>query len=158
MMPAVEVTGTDELIKALAKKEGDVQKALARACMMIGQEIADEAKGLVNNRTGMLANSYHASRPQIEDNTVSVKVGTNLEYAPYIEFGTGYAGENDLYNILYPVDGLAFTSKESWRYQDVDGNWHTGRPQPAQAPLRRALAAKEDIVQDAVETALEGAL
>lgn len=154
---SVTVEGMDGLLKAIEQVQGDTTDALTKACRLVGMKVAEDAKAIVSIRTGRLANSYHAERPEIDaDGAVSVKVSSNVEYAPYIEFGTGYMGANDPYNAEYPVDGLAFTSKETWRYKDEDGNWHTGHPIPAQAPLRRALARQEVAVAETVRQVLEG--
>ena len=57
--------------------------------------------------TGTLRNSItHALEG---DDTVAI--GTNIEYAPYVEFGTG----------IYADEGGRQTP---WRYQDAKGNWH----------------------------------
>lgn len=55
--------------------------------------------------TGNLANSITYA---VED--ASVYIGTNVHYAPYVEFGTGEYSE---------VGGRM----TSWCYRDADGNW-----------------------------------
>lgn len=52
-------------------------------------------------------------------------IGTNVHYAPYLEFGTG----------IFAESGQG--RQTSWAYQDAQGNWrHTrgSRPQPHLRP------------------------
>lgn len=67
-------------------------------------------------------------------------VGTNVEYAPYIEFGTGFKGD----------PAVAHTSKIKWVYRDVSGQYHTAYPQPARPYLRPAFVANRQAVKDAI--------
>ena len=156
MSDSVEITGMEELIKVLETIPGTMEQALTVACGRIGMMVAEEAQGIVNKRTERLSMSFTSSDPIVEDGTVSVAVGTNVEYAPYVEFGTGWRGQQDPYNAQYPVEGLSFTSKEHWgRWQDDKGEWHVGGPMPAQAPLRRALDNQSVYVEDIVRQAVE---
>ena len=69
---------TDNTAEVLRSKEAAVAKALE----MIGQSAEDYAKGLCPVDTGNLRNSIsHASDGE------QVVIGTNVEYAPYVEFG-----------------------------------------------------------------------
>lgn len=54
-------------------------------------------------------------------------VGTNVEYAIYIEFGTGEFAENGR------------GRKGGWVYQDPSGEWHFTYGQPPQPYLRPAF-------------------
>lgn len=111
-------TNIDKLsIKLDRLKNIDVNKVLTQACMLV--ESSAKEKCPVN--TGNLRNSITY---EINDN-VGI-VGTNVEYAPYVEFGTG----------LYSSLGTGRTDVP-WRYKDDDGNWHTtsgNHPQPFLGP------------------------
>jgi len=81
------------------------------------------AQGAVD--TGRLRNSITQA---VEDQTVYV--GTNVEYAPYIEFGTG----------IYVSGGR----QTPWSYQDAKGNWHKTRGMKPRPFLRPAFEKNLD--------------
>ena len=62
-------------------------------------------------------------------------VGTPLEYAPYVEFGTG----------LYAANGDG--RKTPWSYQDEEGNWHTTAGQQPQPFLETALETNKKLIR-----------
>ncbi|MBQ7701533.1 MAG: HK97 gp10 family phage protein [Candidatus Methanomethylophilaceae archaeon] len=157
MSDTVTIEGMETLVHVLEKIPEETERALTDAAGRIGIMVADTAKNMVNNRTGRLANSIRSSDPEVaEDGVITVTIGTNVEYAPYVEFGTGWRGAQSEYNYLYPVEGLTFTSKKHWgRWQDEKGEWHVGGPMPAQAPLRRALAANKIVASDLVYQAIK---
>lgn len=55
------------------------------------------------------------------------EVGTNVEYAPYVEVGTG----------IYSTEGNG--RQTPWKYRDAKGEWHTTKGMKSQAFLRPAL-------------------
>ena len=59
-----------------------------------------------------------------------------MEYAPYVELGTGIFAQNG--------DGR---QDVPWRYQDAEGNWHTTSGQRPQPFLQPALRDNEDAVR-----------
>ena len=75
--------------------------------------------------TGNLRNSIN-HKVVTNKNEHSVYVGTNVEYAPYIEFGTGK---------YYPGG-----RKTPWFYKDSDGNWHKTSGMEARPYLRPAIS------------------
>lgn len=89
--------------------------------------------------TGALRRSIETNVNVNGDKIVGV-VSTPLEYAPYIEFGTG----------LFAEDGDG--RKTAWSYQDDEGKWHTTsgmRPQPF---MRPALTEnKQNIINSIME-------
>lgn len=97
-------------------------EAIKRALEDIGLTAERYAKELAPVDTGRLRNSISH---QVEGND-TVAIGTNVEYAPYLEFGTGKFAENG---------GRA----TPWRYQDDKGNWHTTSGQKPQPFLRPAI-------------------
>jgi len=78
----------------------DLTKALTKACYLV----ENSAKEKVPVNTGYLQRSI---THEVEGN-VGI-VGTNTEYAPYIEFGTG----------LFAEEGNG--RQTPWRYQTPDG-------------------------------------
>ena len=114
-MEQIEVTSRRLEVEA-AKNE-----TIAKALEDIGGMMERYAKLLCPVDTGRLRNSISH---QVEGNTVAV--GTNVEYAPYLEFGTGQFAENG-------------GRPTPWRYQDDKGEWHTTRGNKPQPFLRPAV-------------------
>ena len=117
---SIEVQGLEEVLDSL---EGltDPQKlnqALGRACALVERA----AKQKAPKDTGELRRSI-ASRVE---NQVGI-VFTPLEYAPYVEYGTGLFAEN------------GGRSDVPWSYQDDEGNWHSTSGQKPQPFMRPAL-------------------
>jgi hypothetical protein len=89
----LEVTGTDNLIKDFKGYEKEAQEAVDKAVSDTAKSVETDAKnrlkGLYGSAkhivTGVLRSSIY-NRPAIGGGKV---VGTTVDYAPYIEFGTG---------------------------------------------------------------------
>lgn len=103
----------------------NVSKALNRACLVV----ENEAKRLCPVDTGDLRNSINHE----VHNNVGI-VGTNKEYAPYVEFGTG----------IFAVEGNGRDTP--WSYQDDKGEWHTTVGQKPQPFLETAIQTKKKLV------------
>lgn len=103
-------------------KSIDIHEPLRKACLLV----ESEAKNKVPVDTGALRRSINT---KIYD-TYGV-VGTNLEYAPYVEFGTGLFAANG--------DGR----KTPWSYQTADGEWHYTRGMAPHPFLGPSLEEKE---------------
>lgn len=109
--------------------------ALERAGMIV----ENAAKRNAPVGTGELRNSItHA----VDSASLACDIGSNLEYAPYVEIGTG----------IYSSKGNG--RKTPWIYQDASGEWHKTigmKPQPflepaASANTNKILECFEDIV------------
>jgi len=96
-------------------------EAVARALETIGLVAERYAKGKAPVDTGRLRNSISH---QVDDETVYV--GTNVEYAPYLEFGTGKFAESG-------------GRPTPWSYQDSKGEWHTTNGMKPQPYLKLAI-------------------
>lgn len=84
-MPITDVKITSHVSEAIEAKN----EAVARALEIMGEVAERYAKGYAPVDTGRLRNSIsHEVAP--DEN--AVYVGTNVEYAPYQEFGTRYQG------------------------------------------------------------------
>lgn len=104
--------------------EIDLTTALERAGILV----ENSAKLNVPVHTGDLRRSI---THRVEGDTVIV--GTSLEYAPYVEYGTG----------LFSSMGTG--RQTPWSYQSADGEWHTTigqRPQPYLQPALEANRAE----------------
>ena len=93
--------------------------------------------------TGRLVNSISVEKL---DNC-QYAVGTGVEYAPYVEFGTGSAGD----------PSVAHTACPRWVYCDNEGNFHTAYPQPARPFLRPAFEQHKKIVSQNIINAIVNA-
>lgn len=86
---------------------------LERALSLIGELVVKRAKeNIVENNTVDTGELLNSITYRVEGN--SVIIGTPLEYAPYVEYGTG----------LFAVNGDG-RKDVPWRYQDAQGNWHS---------------------------------
>lgn len=127
--------------------------ALAKAAEVVGGMLETKAKqyiteGVYTNdslgwyvRTGNLRNSITHEVEQ-DNHSATAIVGSAVEYAPYVELGTGIYAEHG--------DGR----KTPWRYQDQYGNWHTTSGMPARPYLRPALENHIEDYKQAVEAVL----
>ena len=117
----VEVKGVDELIVKLQNMadESKIQQQLGLACALVERS----AKMKAPKDTGALRRSITSK----VDGLTGI-VFTPLEYAPYVEYGTGLFAENGNGRKDVP-----------WNYQDDKGEWHSTRGQKPQPFMRPAL-------------------
>lgn len=116
----VKITDNSEEIRAALK--GQLHSWLDA----IGQDAASTAANHAPVDTGALKNSIsHA----VDDQNVCVYIGTNIEYAPYHEFGTG----------KYTAGGR----QGGWAYQDANGEWHRTYGVPAKHFLQFGATAHQ---------------
>lgn len=103
---------------------------------VVGKFVEDSAKLLVPVDTGNLRGSIHHI---VDEQELSVKIGTPVEYSGYIEFGTGEFAENGQ------------GRKGGWFYIDEKGNGHFtlgNKPQPF---LRPALLENKETIKKMLE-------
>lgn len=93
-----------------------IRKALEQSCLIV----EGDAKAKCPVDSGQLRQSINH---KVEDN--AGWVSTNVEYAPYVEIGTG----------IYSSEGGG--RQTPWVYQDANGKWHRtsgSKPQPFMKP------------------------
>lgn len=119
---SIKFEGLDEVLAAIdnLEKLEKLESALGKACALVEASAKQKApKG-----TGELRRSITSKVENRGDELVGV-VFTPLEYAPYVEYGTGlFAEEGGRQDV-------------PWHYQDDEGEWHTTsgmRPQPYMRP------------------------
>ena len=115
----------------------DLTKALTKGCLII--ENSAKVKAPVD--TGYLRRSI---THEVEGNVGLV--GTNAEYAPYLEFGTG----------IFAEEGTG--RQTPWRYQTPDGQWHTTKGRNPQPFLRPAFDENRSIVEKIIRDELGNAI
>lgn len=97
-----------------------------RALERCGKQAEDFAKDLVPKDTGNLQNSISH---RVDEAEKAAYVGTNVEYAGYVEFGTG----------CYSSIGGG-TPKSHWVYMGDDGKFHIGKPRKPKPFIKPAVA------------------
>ena len=114
-----------------------LQEATERALEKCGLVAEGYAKKLCPVDTGNLRNSI---THEVSEN--SAYIGTNSEYAPYVELGTG---------MYYPGG-----RPTPWEYQDANGNWHWTKGNPARPYLKPAVADNAQTYRTIIEDELHG--
>lgn len=119
---AVEFQGVENIMNALDQiaDAPEVVKAMQKACALVEAEARKKApKG-----NGALRNSIE-SRVEVDGDDIKGVVFTSLEYAPYVEYGTGLFAEN------------GGRKDVPWSYKDDKGEWHSTsgmKPHPFMRP------------------------
>ena len=114
-----------EFIDNSAEVMDEFEAACIRALERCGMQAEGYAKDLApvaEENGGTLKNSI---THQVDEAETAVYIGTNIEYAPYVELGTG----------IYKEGGGGRPTP--WVYQDDKGNWHMthgNKPQPFLKP------------------------
>lgn len=130
----MDVRFTDNSKEVLAKKGGTLAKALEQ-CGLLGENYAKKNCPV---DTGALRNSISHKVVLSEE---AAYIGTNQEYGPYVELGTG----------IYISGGRP----TPWVYQDANGNWHMTHGQRAQPYLKPAVADHASQYRAILEDALK---
>lgn len=109
-------------------------EAVQRALERVGEQAEGYAKSLAPVDTGQLRNSIsHA----VDESEPAAYIGTNLEYAPYVELGTGQ----------YNPQGRP----TPWVYQDAKSDWHWTKGNPAQPFLKPAVSDHAQTYRNIIE-------
>lgn len=137
MSSEIRLEGLDEVLARLDKISSpqNIDKALGKACAVIERSAKQKApKG-----DGELRRSITS---KVEGLTGTVF--TPLEYAPYVEFGTG----------LFAEGGNGRTWDLPWSYQDEKGEWHSSSGQHPQPFMRPALDENREEVKQIIKEEL----
>lgn len=116
----------------------EFEAALLRALEKCGLIAEDYAKRLAPVITGNLRNSISH---RVDSDEPAVYVGTNSEYAAYVELGTG----------KYAQGGR----QDPWTYQDDEGNWHRTEGRKAKPYLKPAVADHAQTYRSIIEDELK---
>ena len=140
---ALKIQGIDKLISQLESVIDNkwVEEGIKKTSERI---VADAKQNLTDNgsvETGDLRNSI-TSNLEKNSTTVQAEIGTNVEYAPFVEWGTG----------VYNVRGEGRNTP--WCYKDPETGefvWTEGsKPYPFMEPAY--LANKKNIARDLKES------
>lgn len=130
----MKVEFTDNSKEVLAA----MQEAAVRALEKCGLVAERYAKKLVPSPgkagTGNLRNSISH---KVDEDEPAAYIGTNVEYALYIELGTGKYAEGG--------------RPTPWVYQDDEGKWHWTAGNPAQPFVKPAVADHAQTYRNIIE-------
>lgn len=138
----IRLEGLDEVLESLDSliDESTLEAALGKACAVV--EAA--AKQKAPKDTGELRRSITSKVEMQGDDMVGV-VYTPLEYAPYVEYGTG----------LFAEEGGR--ADVPWSYQNDKGEWISTSGQKPQPYMRPALDEnREEILRILAEVITDG--
>ena len=111
-----------------------MQQAAVRALEKCGLTAEGYAKKLCPVDTGNLRNSITHT---VDEEEPAAYIGSNAEYAAYVELGTG----------KYVSGGRP----TPWVYQDEKGNWHRTHGQKAQPYLKPAVSDHANTYRKIIE-------
>ena len=139
MASDIKIEGLEEIQERL---EGlidvnNLAAAVGKACALVERS----AKQKAPKDTGELRRSI-TSKIIIEGNDATGVVYTPLEYAPYIEFGTGLFAEN------------GGRKDVPWNYQDDKGEWHSTSGQKPRPFMRPALNENREQIKRIIGEAI----
>lgn len=116
----------------------ELEAACQRALEKCGLVAEGYAKKLCPVDTGNLRNSITHT---VNDGEKAAYIGTNSEYATYVEMGTG---------VYYPGG-----RPTPWVYQDAKGNWRMTHGQRAQPFIKPAVADHAEQYQKIIKRELK---
>ena len=139
MGESIKIEGLDKITATLDKlcDTSKLEKAMNNACLIVERD----ARSLCPKNTGKLRESIE-SNIVVESWEIKGVVGTPLEYAPYINYGTG----------IFAVKG---GRKTPWCYQDDNGQWHTTSGQKPQPFLTNAFEQNKQAIIEQIKEGLK---
>lgn len=138
----IEFEGLEDVLDSLDElvEEQALRAALGKACAIVERSAKQKApKG-----TGELRRSITSKVDKDGANLVGV-VYTPLEYAPYVEYGTG----------LFAEDGNG-RKDVPWHYQDDEGEWHSTSGMEPRPYMRPALDENVDEIKRILKEGITG--
>ena len=136
-MSDIRLEGLEEVLGALddLADTSNLDAALGKACALVERS----AKQKAPKDKGDLRRSITSK----VEGTEGV-VYTPLEYAPYVEYGTGLFAES------------GGRQDVPWNYQDDEGNWHSTSGQKPQPYMRPALNENREEILRIIKEGLIG--
>lgn len=135
MSAEIRIEGLDEILYKLDKisSNANIEEALGTCCAVVEKS----AKQKAPKDTGALRRSITS---KVEDNKGIIF--TPLEYAPYVEYGTGLFAES------------GGRKDVPWNYQDDEGKWHSTSGQKPQPFMRPALEENKQLIKQILKEEL----
>lgn len=128
---SIKMNGLEDILDSLDSMANmkNIEGALSKACMLVERSAKQKApKG-----NGELRRSITSRVENSGEEMVGV-VYTPLEYAPYVEYGTG----------LFAEDGGR--TDVPWNYKDDEGKWHSTSGMKPQPYMRPALNENRETI------------
>ena len=138
-MADIELQGYDKILYKLNQLYDldGVKNGMGKACSLVERE----AKHKAPKDTGALRRSI-TSKVEVDGDTIDGIIYTPLEYAPYVEYGTGLFAENG--------NGR----QTPWLYEDDKGETHFTHGQYPQPYMRPALNENRQKVVELIKEGL----
>ena len=135
MSAEIKFEGLDEVLYKLGKisSNANIEEALGTCCALVEKS----AKQKAPKDTGALRRSITS---KVEGNQGIIF--TPLEYAPYVEYGTGLFAES------------GGRKDVPWNYQDDEGKWHSTSGQKPQPFMRPALEENKTLIKQILKEEL----
>lgn len=121
-----------EFVDNSAAVKGELERAAIRGLIKAAMLVESQAVLLVPVNTGGLRGSIGY---KVNESELVAYVGTNCEYAIYVEFGTGEFAENG--------NGR----RGGWVYRDATGEVHFTYGMPPQPYLRKAFRQNQKAIR-----------
>ena len=137
----VKVEGLVEIIETLNKLENteSIVSGIEQGCAAVER---DAKKKAPKRNTGELKRSI-TSKVENEGRQVVGEVFTPLEYAPYVEYGTGLFAEK------------GGRKDVPWHYMDEKGEWHSTNGQRPQPFMRPALQENRERILEYIKAGVK---
>ena len=137
-MPHIE--GLVKIVETLNKLENteSIVKGIELGCAAVERD----AKKKAPKNTGELKRSI-TSKVENEGRQVVGEVFTPLEYAPYVEYGTGLFAEK------------GGRKDVPWHYMDEKGEWHSTNGQRPQPFMRPALQENRERILEYIKAGVK---
>ena len=137
-MPHIE--GLVEIVETLNKLENteSIVKGIELGCAAVERD----AKKKAPKNTGELKRSI-TSKVENEGRQVVGEVFTPLEYAPYVEYGTGLFAEK------------RGRKDVPWNYKDDEGEWYSTRGMQPQPFMRPALQENRERIMNYIKAGVK---
>lgn len=132
---SVTITGLDTVLNGITLTDEMLKSALTESALVVETSAIKKVPVDTGQLKGSITSEILYDR---------ARVGTNVEYAPYVEYGTG----------LWAEEGNG--RQTPWRYQTADGEWHTTIGQQPQPWLRPALEENRDLILDIFRSKIVG--
>ncbi len=147
---SIEVKGLGELAKKLAKL-GGTDTAISNGTREAARIVNNSAKELCPVDNGDLRASLHTDYKREGSKHIG-SVLTNVEYAAYVEFGTGPKG-NGTYT--YELPGGIHYKADKWRGKIPGVGWRMISGQKAQPYLYPALINNREAILECYKRAIQ---
>ena len=137
----IKIEGVAEVLKSIEKlgEVPNLEGAVGKACALIERSAKEKAPKDTGALRRSITSKIEGSGPDIQG-----IVYTPLEYAPYIEYGTGLFAES------------GGRKDVPWCYQDDKGEWHSTSGMKPQPFMRLAINENRVEVLRILQEAISG--